>query len=56
MAWSLTPQVRMALLRFLEALGQCDYLSLPGGSVIINYSLKLSQWDSSVSRAGPEGT
>ncbi|XP_069317072.1 maestro heat-like repeat-containing protein family member 1 [Eulemur rufifrons] len=39
--------VHVALLRFLEALGQCDYLSLPGGSIIINYSLKLSKWDSS---------
>ncbi|XP_075866478.1 maestro heat-like repeat-containing protein family member 1 [Microcebus murinus] len=40
-------KVRMALVRFLEALGQRDYLSLPEGRVVIDYLLKLSQWDSS---------
>nr|XP_020136325.1 maestro heat-like repeat-containing protein family member 1 [Microcebus murinus] len=42
----------MALLRFLEALGQPDYLSLPEGRVVTDYLLKLSQWDSSVSLPG----
>ncbi|XP_077025782.1 maestro heat-like repeat-containing protein family member 1 isoform X4 [Tamandua tetradactyla] len=41
--------VRMALLNFLEKLGKYDYLTLPQGNVIINYIIKLSESNSSVS-------
>ncbi|XP_058138569.1 maestro heat-like repeat-containing protein family member 1 isoform X1 [Dasypus novemcinctus] len=39
--------VRVALLNFLEKLGQYDYLDLPQGNVIINYIIKLSEPDPS---------
>lgn len=44
------PQVRKALLNFIEMLSQHDYLAMPQGNVIINYVIKLSESDCSVSR------
>lgn len=39
-----------ALLKFIELLSQYGYLALPQGNTIINYIIKLSAPDSSVSR------
>lgn len=45
------------LLHFIEMLGQHNYLALPQGNTIINYIIKLSVCDPSVSRGwGKEGT
>lgn len=44
------PQVQKALLNFIEMLGQHDYLALPQGNFIINYVIRLSESDCSVSR------
>ncbi|KAM9674103.1 maestro heat-like repeat-containing protein family member 1 [Trichechus inunguis] len=40
--------VQVALLHFIETLGQCGYLNLPQGNVIINYLIKLSELNSSI--------
>lgn len=44
-------QVHMALLSFVEMLGQHSYLTLPQGSIIIHHLVRLSQPEPSVSRA-----
>lgn len=44
------PQVRKALLHFIEMLGRHDYLAMPQGNIIINYVIKLSESACSVSR------
>lgn len=50
MSRSLTPQVQKTLLNFIEVLGHYDYFTLPQGDIIINFVIKLSESDSSVSR------
>lgn len=47
--------MRKLLLNFIEMLGQHNYFALPLGDIIINYIVKLSQSDSSVSRDQAEG-
>lgn len=42
-------------MNFIEMLGQHNYFALPQGDIIINYIIKLSQSDSSVSRDQAEG-
>lgn len=42
--------MRKALLNFTEMLGQRNYLALPQGNIIINYVIKLSKSDSSLSK------
>ncbi|XP_008576182.1 PREDICTED: maestro heat-like repeat-containing protein family member 1 [Galeopterus variegatus] len=39
--------VQMALLNFINTLGQYDYLTLPQGNTVINYLIKLSESDPS---------
>jgi hypothetical protein len=46
----------MELLSLIEILAQYDYLHLPQGNVIIDYLIKLSEPDPSVSRLGWRGS